>query len=388
MQETVEAPSQAQAPINTPVLPPELHQQMELSLNGLSAQKQVEVQQPTVADTPVANNAVVTDTRIATDAFAPFREKFNYESPEQAIKEIEELRAYKATPVIPELKYENEFSEKVHKAIIAGKTQDVYKFLEEQERLNSVTALDINSDNADKVIKMGMQLKYKDLTPSEIEYKFNKDFGLPKEPIQKTDELDEEFAERKATWQEKVNDINMNRVIEAKLLKPELDSAKAKLVLPEIENTVDEGYVQWKKNIDEQSKLNAEIEKAYKSFTPKTIETKVPFIDESNKINFEFQYEPDGESFNKAVEMVSDINKFFDSFKKPDGTPDREGFLQGIHFALNRNKVIMEAIKQSKNATIKASLPDNSQGGLVRQLPHTQELSELDKQMQASGVLR
>jgi hypothetical protein len=81
---------------------------------------------------------------------------------------------------------------------------------------------------------MNMQLKYKDLSQKEIDYKYNKDYGLPKEPTQKVDELEEEFAERKNEWQAKVDDIKMARNIEAKLAKPELEKLKSQIVLPEI----------------------------------------------------------------------------------------------------------------------------------------------------------
>lgn len=145
-------------------------------------------------------------------------------------EELKQLREKK-----PEIKYENEFSEKLHKAIEAGKIKEVTKMLKEQEALEELTSKEVNKDTAADIIKMGMALKYKDLSASEIDYKFNKEFGVPKEPKQGIDELDEDFAERKAEWDDKVRDIEMNKIIEAKLLRPELESSKAKLVLPELE---------------------------------------------------------------------------------------------------------------------------------------------------------
>src|SRR5215469_4904954 len=50
------------------------------------------------------------------DPFSVFKERFGYDTPETAIKEIEELRAYKATPIVPELKFENAESEKIVRA--------------------------------------------------------------------------------------------------------------------------------------------------------------------------------------------------------------------------------------------------------------------------------
>ena len=82
--------------------------------------------------------------------------------------------------------------------------------------------------------------------------------------------------------------------------------------------------------------------------------------------------------------LVSDIEEFWKSYYNPDGTPDRKRFLSDVYFMKNRDKVIAAALRQSMNATIKAGLPDNSTGGLVRQLPQTQEPNELDKMMRAS----
>jgi hypothetical protein len=86
--------------------------------------------------------------------------------------------------------------------------------------------------------------------------------------------------------------------------------------------------------------------------------------------------------------MVSDIDLFWKQFINPDGTPDRIRFAKAIYFAVNQDKVLTEAMKQSKNATIKASLPDNSQnGGLIRQMvTGPEEPSEIDKQMALRGI--
>lgn len=161
------------------------------------------------------------------------KKNFEVDSIDAIKAEREELKTLRERK--PEIKYENEFSEKLHKAIEAGKIKEVTKMLKEQEALEELTSKEVNKDTATDIIKMGMALKYKDLSASEIDYKFNKEFGIPKEPKQAVDELDEDFAARKFDWEDKVRDIEMNKIIEAKLLRPELESSKAKLVLPELE---------------------------------------------------------------------------------------------------------------------------------------------------------
>lgn len=369
-----------------PVVSPEIAEMMAISLNnGIVPPKQEDAPQVgEKGDPEVKTDEVNNSDTLITPSFDVIKEKFNYQNVEDAIKEIEELRGFKANPSI-DLQFENEFSEKLFKAIKGGKIKEVNSLLSEQERIESLTGLEVSKDTAADIIKLGMQLEYKDLTKTEIDYRFNKQFGIPKEPVQLISEEDDDFALRHSAWKEQVADIEMNRIIEAKLTKPKLESAKSKIVLPEVDAPVDEGYIQYKKMLEDQPKIDAEIVQAYKAFTPKAIETKMNFNDEANKVSFEFQYEPDAESFNRTLDMVSDINKFFDQFKNQDGTPDRKRFLSALDFALNKDKYLMEAMKQSKNATLKSRLPDNSQGGMKAQIPQgQQELSEVDKQMRAS----
>ena len=357
----------------------ELAQMMAINLNGGIVPQQAASETQEVA---------VDETVIVPATFEILKEKFGYENPEAAVAEIESLRVLKSQPPVTEApKFENEFNEKLYKAIQAGQVKEVTQLLAQQERLDSLTTSEVNESNAADIIKLGMQLEYKTLSQAEIDYKFNKQYGLPKEPIQADSELDEDFANRKADWQEKITDIQMSRMIDAKMAIPKLETAKSQIKLPEIPTTVDDDYVQYRKMLDEQAKIDEEVQLAYKSFTPKSIETKIPFTDEANKIGFEFQYEPSSEAFNKSLGMALDINTFFDAFKKSDGTPDRQKFLDAIHFALNKESILTEAMKQAKNATIKSFLPDNSNNNGQRISPAmTGELSELQKQMQAAGI--
>jgi len=333
-----------------------------------------------------AAEPVVTEPVNVPITYEVLKDKFGYEKPEDAIAEIEQLRLLKSQPPAPEpIKFENEFNEKLFKAIQSGQIKEVTQLLAQQERLDSLTTSEVTKENAADIIKLNMQLANKLLTKEDIDFQYKQDYLPPKEPVQRASETDEEYQERMDDYNERVTFLEQKRVIAAKMAIPELEKAKSQIKLPEVSNTVDEGYAQYLKMLDEQPKLDAEVSEAYKSFTPKSIETKIPFTDETNKIGFEFQYEPDSETFTKSVGMALDINTFFDSFKKSDGTPDRQRFLEAIHFATNKDRIILEAIKQAKNATLKSQLVDNSQGGGQQRFqPQTQEPSELDKLMQGA----
>jgi hypothetical protein len=346
---------------------------------------------PAQVEGEVQATAAQLETPVVVDPFTPFKEKFGYEKPEDAIKEIEELRVLKNTPPTPQpIKYENEESEKLHKAIVGNKRAEVYAILDKQEKIDRLITGEVTVQTAADIVKLGMQLEHKELTPDEINYSFNKRFAQPPKPTQRVDEEDTDFQSRISEWERVAEDKKMELMIEAKMSKPKLENAKSKLVLPDIDTApVDAGYLEYQKSMEEAAKLQAQATAAYQSLTPKAIETKLNFNDEASKVAFVFQYEPDADGFKNAVDMVSDIEQFWRLFAKPDGTPDREKFLKFVHNGINLDKIVLEAMKQTKNATIKSMLPDNSQGGLVRQLTtQGQEPSELDKAMQLAGIRR
>lgn len=357
----------------------ELAQMMALSLNGGA-----QAQEPVVSDVPPVNEPVTQGqpgVDVVSDPFDLFKNKFGYENQEAAFKEIEELRAFKAQPRNPEFTVPDDDSAAILRALAAGKKEDVYKFLHHEMQIERLLTGDVNKDSAAEIVKMGMQLKYKDLTPDEINYKFNKQFSLPSEPKQSELEEDADYQSRVASWKDQVMDKQMELMIEAKMVKPELHNAKGKLTIPEIATPVDEGYAQYQQMLAQKAQDDTVTKEAYKALTPKAIETRINFKDESNKIDFEYQYEPDVEGFAKAVQTACDADLFWQTFAKPDGTPDREKFLDAIYYVNNKEKVLTSAMNQAKNATIKAGLPDNSQPGLIRQIAQTQEPDELREQM-------
>jgi len=370
----------------------ELAQNMAIALGTAMPAEQQQAAAPTAEEAAAAQTQ---QAAAVVDYFGQIKEKFGYQSHEDAIKEIEDLRAFKAAPPVKEIEFENDDSKRLFEAVTKGDRATVYQILKKEQEINQFITAEVTPETAAGIVKLGMQLKYKDLSAAEIDYKFKKTFAPPPKPVQDLNEEPEDYNVRLSAWQEMADDKNMELLIEAKLAKPELEAAKSKLVFPDIVTTEDEAFVQYKKALEQQTQIQAEQEKsnaaiiaAYKALTPKEIGVKLNFIDEPNKINFDFEFEPDPESFSKTMPMVMDTQAFFDSFNDKDGNPDRKAFLEAVYFAKNKNQVILEAIKQGKNAAIKAMLPDN-QGGIVRQLVQTPgEPSELDKAMAAAGIRR
>jgi len=167
------------------------------------------------------------------DANTYLEKELGFKDWASAKSEIDELRKLKdAAP--KDLEFANETSKKFFEYVKDGKEDELFTFLNEKKRVERLTASEVNEGTATEIIKFGMQQKYKDLTPEEIDYKYNKQFALPAEPSQTFEETDDEFAERKTKWESDLSDAKKELLIEAKLLKPELDKYKSELVLPNI----------------------------------------------------------------------------------------------------------------------------------------------------------
>lgn len=203
-------------------------------------------QQQAQPSLPQDNNKTE-ETEEVVDADEWLKSTFGWENTDSAKAELDELRKLRENASTKEeIKFANEASEKFYRLLQEGKEDDVYNFLQEKKKIEKLTASELNEDLAAEVIKTNMQKKYKDLTASEIEYKFNKQFGVPAKPVQQDVETDDEYQQRLSSWEDKVRDIKTEMMIEAKLAKPELERLKSELTLPDIKsaNEGNQGYSQ------------------------------------------------------------------------------------------------------------------------------------------------
>ncbi len=165
------------------------------------------------------------------------KKEFEIEDPAILKAEREELKTLKANPQKEQIKFADEQSKHIYELLSQGaeKRKEVLQVLKNQEEIENLSGLEVNKDNAADIIKLQMKLKNKQLTASEIEFEYKQSFVAPKEPVQKSSELDDDFEERVAEWKEKVSEVEMRRIIAAKMAQPELAQLKSEIVLPEIQ---------------------------------------------------------------------------------------------------------------------------------------------------------
>jgi hypothetical protein len=157
------------------------------------------------------------------------RERFGYESVEEAEEEIRRFKDKK------DFEFADDSSRNLFNAIREGKTDDVFSILNEQKKLEKLTNSEINADIAVDIIKTSIANKYKDLTSDEVDLLFYENYNFPRKPEQGYDEPDEEYSQKLKGWESQMEFIEKRMVIDAKVARPELEKLKSELKLPDVD---------------------------------------------------------------------------------------------------------------------------------------------------------
>lgn len=167
------------------------------------------------------------------DANEYLKLKLGFDDWDDALTQITELRNKK------DFVFENEDSKKLFDYVKEQKEDDLINFLQEKKKIERLSSSDVKDANtAAEIVKLSMGVKNKDLEQDEIDFLFNERFQKPAKPEQKFDELDSDYEERVGTWENRVNEIEKRLVIEAKLVKPELEKIKSNFILPDLNPSI------------------------------------------------------------------------------------------------------------------------------------------------------
>jgi len=279
------------------------------------------------------------------DADEYLRNNLGFNSWEEAKEQVEKLK--KSSTV----KYDNEVSEKIHKALLEGKHDEVYSYLEQTNKINKLLTSDLDDISAEEIVKLSMKSKYPELSNDEIEFKYKKQFSLPKEPSQKYDETDEEFDQRKQDWQDRVKDIKMELMIEAKSSRNQLNQLKSEIKLPEISSNLDAGMTQ-----EELQSVQKYIE-SYRSSVDTLVNSfdgfNIEYRDEEASINS--TYSPSDEekkSISSQLQYFAD-NDFnanallADRWVNDDGHLNMNQIIQDLSLLQNHDKIVQKLVNDS-----------------------------------------
>ncbi len=294
-------------------------QQMDFQFNSDAPPPQVFNQQQEEQNTVAA-----TETNNATQEtpdYTPFIKEFGVETVDEFKSQWQQLQDLKANPPQPEpIKFEDEFNEKLFKAIQGGKSKEVRQYLEQQEKIETLTTAEVTDEIADEIIKLGLHFENLDLTQKEIDFTFKKKFSIPKEPVQTVAEDDDDFAVRLNEWKEQVEDIKMSKTIEAKMMKPKLEAAKSKIQFPDIApQNIDEDYESYKASKSQDfEQVNNEVIPAIKALKETDVQFGFKVSDPKNQMEFDVTLAPTQEAFEKARQNSLSFDKWFHSIAYDD----------------------------------------------------------------------
>jgi hypothetical protein len=278
--------------------------------------------------------------------------------------EYEELKKFRdAKPPSSEYKFENEESRKLAVAISKGDKKAVLKILETQDKLDTYLTTEVNKETAADIIKLSIQLKNKELTTDEVEFEYKQNYTIPKEPVQKVTEDDDDFKERHDEWIEKCGIIEQKRIIAAKMAKPELEKLKTEITLPDIQNGVDPKLTEeaQQKELERFDGIRNQYLKVLESEYTKFNGYEVRAKDGEVEIPVAYIVTDQQKAALRDELKDFDVDGFIESrwFNK-DGSPNISQMMEDVHLLRNKGDIFQKIANDAASKRLVQHLGDKS----------------------------
>jgi len=348
-------------PENTPAAPIELAE----GFNPFSDDNAPQVQ-PKIEEAPILTNEPQTalppqeetkvEEQMPTESFDTnqfIKERFGYDSVEQAEQEFKKLKEQ------PSFEFKDDISKTLFDAIREGKSDDVYEILNQQKRLEKLINSDLTPDLAVEIVKTNIKNKYKDLTSEDVDLLFYDQYFVPLKPEQAYDESDEDYAGKIKTWQSQVDYADRKLMIEAKVIRPELEKLKSEIKLPDIYNEAGrEAEFQEEFEIMQQARSIYEktLDSDFQSFSGFNVSVK----DEDVEIPISFNVAEDERLAMKNDLTDFDSDSYFEGrwFTK-DGKPNVQQIMADKYLLENREKIFSKIANEAASQRLLAHLKKN-----------------------------
>ena len=326
----------------------------------------VATQEPqTQAQTEPSQTPAVETTVPAFDPNTFLKEKFGFETVEQAEQEFKKVKEFKE----PEIKFENETSKTLFDAIREGKADEVYEILNQQKHIDKLVNSELNANLATDIIKTNLKNKYKDLTNEEVDLLFYDSYMVPAKPEQGYDEEADDYQQRLKTWQSQVDYVEKKMIIDAKVIRPELAKLKSELKLPDIYGTEQqaaqsqetEKMMQQARAVYEQT-LNSE----FQSFSGYNVSVK----DEAVEIPISFNVAEDERLAMKNVLSDFDTDAYFSNrWFNEDGKPNVKQTMSDVYLLENWQKILQKVANEAASQRLLAHLKTSGNINLNQTTP-------------------
>ena len=281
------------------------------------------------------------------------KERFGYDSVEEAEQEFKKLKEQ------PSFEFKDDVSKSLFDAIKEGKADDVYEILNQQKRLEKLTSSELTPDLAAEIVKTNIKNKYKDLSADDVELLFYDQHFVPLKPEQGYDESDEDYAGKVKTWQSQADYAERRLMIEAKVIRPELEKLKSEIKLPDIYNEAGrEAESQEEFEIMQQARSIYEktLDSDFQSFSGFNVSVK----DEDVEIPISFNVAEDERLAMKNDLTDFDSDSYFEGrwFTK-DGKPNVQQIMADKYLLENREKIFSKIANEAASQRLLAHLKKN-----------------------------
>jgi hypothetical protein len=329
--------------------------------NAPQVQQQVEVapiatNEPAQAAPPQQEETKVEEQTASTQSFDSnqfIKERFGYDSVEEAEQEFKKLKEQ------PSFEFKDDVSKSLFDAIKEGKADDVYEILNQQKRLEKLTSSELTPDLAAEIVKTNIKNKYKDLSADDVELLFYDQHFVPLKPEQGYDESDEDYAGKVKTWQSQVDYAERKLMIEAKVIRPELEKLKSEIKLPDIYNEAGreaESQEEFEMMQQARSIYEKTLDSDFQSFNGFNVSVK----DEDVEIPISFNVGEDERLTMKNDLMDFDSDSYLENrwFYK-DGKPNVQQIMADKYLLENREKIFSKIANEAASQRLLAHLKKN-----------------------------
>ena len=326
-------------------------------------QQQVEVA-PTAPSEPnneqesaqIVENDEPKQEQTSTQSFDPnqfIKERFGFESVEEAEQEFKKLKEK------PSFEFKDDISRTLFDAIKEGKADDVYEVLNQQKRLEKLTTAELNAEIAAEIVKTNIKNKHKDLSAEDVDLLFYDQFFVPLKPEQGYNETDEDYAVKVKQWESQADYIQRRLMIEAKVIRPELEKLKSEIKLPDIYNEAGknaESQAEFEMMQQARSIYEKTLDSEFQSFSGFNVSVK----DEDVEIPISFNVAED-----ERLAMKNDLTDFdSDSYFEKrwfaeDGKPKVQQIMADKYLLENREKIFSKIANEAASQRLLAHLKKN-----------------------------
>lgn len=295
-----------------------------------------------------------------TSGFDPntfIKERFGFDSVDEAEEAF--ARLIEENERNTQFEFKDDISRTLFDAIKEGKADDVYEVLNQQKRLEKLTTSELNYEIAAEIVKTNIKNKHKSLSTEDVDLLFYDQFFVPLKPEQGYDETDEDYALKVNQWQSQADYIERKLMIEAKVLKPEIEKLRSEISLPDIYNEAgrraefeaEAEQMQFERSIYERS-----LDSDFQSFNGFSVSVK----DEDVEIPISFNVAEEERLAMKNDLEDFDTDLYFESrwFDK-EGKPNVQQIMADKYLLENREKIFSKIANEAASQRLLAHLKKN-----------------------------